>query len=162
MFRKYWQKFYLALRSSLSQGTAPEKISLTITLGILFGIIPVIGVTTIILALVAFRLKLNMVIIQLTNYAVYPLQILLLIPFYKAGHLVFQGPTLAIGFQKLYHAFLATPMLTLLRFWQLTLQGTLVWLALSIPAGFLLYHVIRIPVHKLSVRLQSGIYKKSA
>lgn len=162
MLRKYRQKFHLALRNSLLQGTSPEQVSLTITLGFLFGIIPIIGVTTVILALLAFRLKLNMIIIQLANYAVYPLQILLLIPFYKAGQVVFQGPQIATGFQEIYHAFITSPLLTFLHFWQLTLQGTVVWLLLSAPAGFLLYYLILLPVRKLSLRLQSGIYKKSA
>lgn len=162
MFRKYWQKFQLALRNSLLQGTTPEQVSLTITLGILFGIIPIIGVTTAVLAIIAFRFKLNMIVIQLANYAVYPLQIALLIPFFKAGQFVFRGPQLVTGFQELYHALITTPLLTLIHFWRLTLQGTLVWLMISIPAGFLLYQLILLPIRKLSIRLQNGIYKKSA
>lgn len=159
MIQRFRTKFYKAVKQSLTQGTSPEKLSLTITLGILLGIIPIIGVTTLLLAILAIRLKLNMIVIQLANYAVYPLQLLLLIPFFKMGQHVFKGPHLATGFQKIYHAFVSAPLSTLYHFWQLTIQGTAVWIVLSIPAGFMLYCIILIPMRKLAVKSAAKFYR---
>ncbi len=161
MIRRLWRKFQQVLKNSLLQGTAPEQVSLTITLGILFGIIPVIGVTTILLALIAIRLKLNMVVIQLTNFAVYPLQLLLLIPFFKLGQIIFQGPVLVTGFQQIQQALTSAPLKIFYYFWRLTIQGTVVWLVFSVPTGFILYYVILIPMRKFAKKNTPIIYKKS-
>src|SRR5215472_7734567 len=78
----------------LSQGITPHKIALTLVLGVLFGVIPLIGTSTTLCALAALALGLNLPLIQLVNYLVYPLQILLLIPFVQAGQWLFRQPPL--------------------------------------------------------------------
>ena len=150
MIRRFWKKFQQVLKNSLLQGITPEQLSLTITLGILFGIIPVIGVTTLLLAIIAIRFKLNMVVIQLTNFAVYPLQLLLLVPFLKLGQIIFHGPVLETGFQQIQQALISAPLKIFYHFWRLTVQGTVVWLVLSVPTGFILYHVILIPMRNFA------------
>ena len=65
----------------LKQGTAPEKIALSLSMGFVLGIFPVIGSTTLLCAAAAFMFKLNLPAIQLVNYFVYPLQLGLLLPF---------------------------------------------------------------------------------
>ena len=75
----------------LRQGMSPEKIALTIALGIMLGVTPVLGSTTLLCTLAALALRLNLPAIQLVNAVVYPLQIILLIPFFKLG--AFAVPT---------------------------------------------------------------------
>lgn len=60
---------------------------MSISLGVLWGIFPVIGTSTLLCTLSALALRLNMIIIQGVNYAVYPVQIALLLPYYQLGHL---------------------------------------------------------------------------
>ncbi|PJZ70793.1 hypothetical protein CH373_07730 [Leptospira perolatii] len=69
----------------LKTGTAPEKIALSLTLGAAIGVFPLIGTTMALTALLGFLLRLNPISIQLANYAVYPFQVLLLIPFLQLG-----------------------------------------------------------------------------
>lgn len=161
MFQKYWRKFIDLLINSLKQGITPGQLSVTITVGILIGIIPVLGVTTAILAIIAFRFKLNMAVIQIANYAVYPLQLLLLVPFLKFGKYVFKGPKLNVGFQELYHAFVTEPFTTLLQFSRLTVQAALVWLLLSVPTGLLLYYLLLIPLRRMSMKIELPYFKNS-
>jgi uncharacterized protein (DUF2062 family) len=47
-----------------------KKLSLTLTLGIVFGIMPFMGVTTYLLIVLAIILRLNIPALQLVNYAV--------------------------------------------------------------------------------------------
>ncbi len=91
-----WLKPFIQL---LRQGMSPEKIALTIALGIILGVTPVLGSTTLLCALAAILLRLNLPAIQLVNGVVYPLQFLLLIPFYRLGAWMFRADasTVSLG-----------------------------------------------------------------
>jgi uncharacterized protein (DUF2062 family) len=69
----------------LRQGVTPEKIALSVALGVTLGVFPVLGSTTALCALAAFAWQLNLPAIEIVNYFIYPLQIALLIPFFRAG-----------------------------------------------------------------------------
>lgn len=73
----------------LRQGITPEKIAMSMALGTVLGVFPVIGTTTILCAAAAVLFRLNLPAIQVVNYLVYPLQILFLIPFYRLGSALF-------------------------------------------------------------------------
>ena len=78
----------------LRQGVTPEKMALSLALGVALGVFPVLGTTTALCALVAFIWRLNLPAIQIVNYFVYPLQIALLIPFFRLGEKLFGAPHL--------------------------------------------------------------------
>src|SRR5690242_16181112 len=69
----------------LRQGVTPEKIALSMALGATLGVFPALGWTTILCAIAAFALRLNLPAIQLVNYLVYPAQLALLLPFFRLG-----------------------------------------------------------------------------
>src|SRR5581483_10872024 len=82
----FWQRrVVMPIVNQLKQGITPEKIALTLALGLMLSVFPIIGATTLLCGLAAILLRLNQPIIQLINYFAYPLQIALLIPFYRAG-----------------------------------------------------------------------------
>jgi uncharacterized protein (DUF2062 family) len=81
----------------LRQGVTPEKMALSLALGVALGVFPVLGTTTALCALVAFLWRLNLPAIQIVNYFVYPLQIALLIPFFRAGERLFGAPHLPLS-----------------------------------------------------------------
>ena len=90
----FWQRRVVALIvAQLRQGITPEKIALTIALGLVLGLFPIIGATTLLCSLAALLLRLNQPVIQLVNYLTFPLQLGLIIPVYRAGErLFFQTP----------------------------------------------------------------------
>jgi len=55
----------------LRQGITPEKIALSVALGAVLGIFPVLGSTTLLCAAAAFILRLNMPPIQVVNFLIY-------------------------------------------------------------------------------------------
>ncbi len=85
----------------LRQGTEPERIALSIAWGAVLGIFPVLGITTFLCAGAAVMLRLNMAAIQLANWLVYPLQIVLLVPFIMLGEHLFGAPALAGGAENI-------------------------------------------------------------
>ncbi|HLW73449.1 MAG TPA: DUF2062 domain-containing protein, partial [Gammaproteobacteria bacterium] len=81
----------------LKQGITPQKIALAVVLGVLLGIAPVLGTTIVSCTVAALALRLNLVLIQIVNNLVYPLQLLLLIPFVQAGQWLFRQPPLPLS-----------------------------------------------------------------
>ena len=80
-----WRKVVLPLLALLRQGVTPEKLALSIALGVVVGVFPVLGTTTLLCAGVALVLRLNLPAIQMANYLMYPVQFALLLPFLQAG-----------------------------------------------------------------------------
>ncbi len=89
----------------LRQGVTPEKLALSIALGVALGVFPVLGTTTALCALAALILRLNLPAIQIVNYFVYPLQIALLIPFFRMGEKLFGAPHLPLSVAQILGMF---------------------------------------------------------
>jgi uncharacterized protein (DUF2062 family) len=82
----WWRRRVLdPLLALLRQGIAPRSLALALALGASIGIFPVLGVSTLLLTALALWLRLNLPAIQLVNYLVSPLQLLLIIPFLRLG-----------------------------------------------------------------------------
>ena len=77
---------------ALLQGITPDRMALCLALGVGIGVFPILGTTTATCTIVALVLRLNLVAIQIANYAVYPLQILLIIPFLRLGEWLVGAP----------------------------------------------------------------------
>lgn len=121
------------IAQQLKQGITPEKIALTLALGFTVGIFPIIGATTLLCALVGIALRLNQPVIQLVNYLAYPVQIALLIPYYRAGETLFGQPHLPIfSVTELVARFQAGPLQFLVDYGMVGLYGVVVW-ALTAP-----------------------------
>jgi hypothetical protein len=89
-FRKRVKDPVIAL---LRQGMSPSKLALSLAMGITLGVFPVLGVTTILCVALAMTFRLNHPAILVANWAVYPLQIVLMPPLFIAGkHLFGAGP----------------------------------------------------------------------
>jgi uncharacterized protein (DUF2062 family) len=85
----------------LRQGVTPEKLALSLALGIAIGVFPLLGTTTALCALMALILRLNLPAIQIVNYFAYPAQIALLIPFFRAGEKLFGAPHLPLSVSQI-------------------------------------------------------------
>jgi hypothetical protein len=93
LVRRLYLKMTLLARSVLLSGLTPQKLSLTICLGVATGVMPLVWGTTLLCAGLATWLKLNQAAIQAVNYCCYPLQIALFLPFCALGEVFFPwGP----------------------------------------------------------------------
>lgn len=137
----------------LKTGISAEKISLSIAFGIMLGVFPVLGSTTILCTIAAFAFRLNLPAIQLVNYAVYPLQFLLLIPFFRAGEHLFASETLPLSLT------LVTTMVNddawgaTIFLWNTTWHAAVVWCLLAPGVIFVLYRLLLPLLRKLRVRM---------
>ncbi len=111
----------------LRQGVSPEKIALTVALGISLGTVPVLGSTSLLCTLAALRLRLNLPAILAVNWLVYPLQIALLVPFLRAGAWLFRvnGPRLTVA--QIFGMIRASMWHTIMALWTATMHALVVW-----------------------------------
>lgn len=127
--RSFWRRRVIApILAQLRQGITPEKIALTIALGAALGIFPILGSSTVLCALAGIRLRLNQPVIQLVNYLVYPLQIVLLLPFYRVGETLFGQPHVPIfSVTELLDRFQASPGKFFVDYGMVGVYGIVVW-----------------------------------
>ena len=141
----WWQRRVVApVVAQLKQGITPEKIALTLALGGVIGIFPILGATTLLCGVVGIWLRLNQPIIQLVNYLVYPAQIVLLIPFYRAGEKLFGAePVPIVDVPGLIARFGEDPLQFLVDYGLVGLYGIAVWCLVAPPLVALAYRLLR-------------------
>ncbi len=137
----------------LSQGISPRRLALTLALGFAIGCIPVIGVPTMLCAALALSLRLNLPAIQAANYAAFPFQLALIVPFVRMGGWLISFPPLRLAvLGRLFHA----PTVHLAaRMSGLAGQALLAWLLVAVPAVALMTFAFtrmlrRIPVMSIA------------
>ena len=91
------RKFSNLIKNIFVQGVSPRELALTISLGIFIGTVPVLWGSTLICAVLAVLFRLNHPSIQAANYLVYPIQLALIVPFYRIGAGIFHwGPSVSL------------------------------------------------------------------
>jgi uncharacterized protein (DUF2062 family) len=139
----------------LKQGVTPEKMALSIALGIAFGIFPALGLTTALCAIAALALRLNLPTIQIVNYFVYPAQIALLIPFWRLGEKLFRAPHLAISVPQIYAMIHANVWTAIRLLWTTTWHAIIVW-CLAAPVIVGAIYVILAPLLRRVLRRRTS------
>lgn len=119
------------MKALLRQGLTPEKLSLSVALGFALGIFPMVGATTILCFLAAWVFRLNQPAIQLINYFAYTLQLVLLVPFFKAGAWLFQMDPVAVSVSDIYDLLTTDLSGTISKFWIANVHAVAVWLLVS-------------------------------
>lgn len=121
-------KFRDRLAAWLKDESSMEKLAVSLALGAVLGVFPVLGVPTFLCGAVAAVWRLNFPALQLMNYVVYPLQIALLWPFTRFGRDLFGVSHHLRGLAGLM---------------AMAFHATAAWLCFAVPAGLLLYLALR-------------------
>ncbi len=72
-----------------SQGLTPKELIQSIVVSGLIAVIPVLGVSTFMITTVSLKSKLNLPVMIALSYLMWPVQILMIIPFIRVGEFVF-------------------------------------------------------------------------
>lgn len=153
---KIWKDSVAIIIGQLTQGVTPQKIALSIALGFSLGVIPILGVTTILCAIAGIRLKLNQPVIQLVNWLVYPLQLGLLLVFVRIGEWITQVPPSNFSIPSLIQTFHDTPIKFFQEFGMLALHGVIAWIFIAPFATALIYSML-VPSLKRLAALTASI-----
>lgn len=134
------RKLIRPLLEILRQGVTPEKLALSVALGVVIGVIPLLGWSSALCALIALIWGLNVPAIQLVNYFLYPAQIALLIPFFRLGERLFRAPHLPLSLAKIYGFAHANLWGAIKLLWTTTWHAVVVWVLIApFVAGFLYF-----------------------
>jgi len=123
----------------LTQGITPEKIALSLAFGIVLGVFPVLGSTTILCAAAALIFRLNLPTIQLVNYLIYPLQLFFLLPFIRLGEMLFRATPLRLSLAQMLAMARADMPHAVATLWLAGVHAMSAWLLIGPPAILLLY-----------------------
>ena len=125
--------------SFLRQGLTPRDIALALALGVVLGTFPVIGATSLLCVAASVVFRLNLLTLQSVNWAVSPLQLLLLLPFFRLGSAIFGGADVTVGLTALIAMMRADLIGSMREFLSATLRGIGAWALAALPAAGLMY-----------------------
>jgi uncharacterized protein (DUF2062 family) len=110
----------------LRGGVMPRRLAWSLALGIVIGINPSVGITTLLVILLAWAFGLNQVASQIGAHAMTPLHLLLFLPFIELGVHLFHTRRLPLSRQQLEH--LSHHPWRLIRdIWQWEWHALIVW-----------------------------------
>ena len=133
----------------LQCGLAPRQLAFTLALGFAIGCIPLLGITTVICAVLALVLRLNMPAIQAANWVAMPLQVMLLIPFLRLGQWLFRGQSISFNPKLLAAQIEAAPLHVLMQMSGLFGHALLAWLITAGPALLLMTVLLTPLMHRV-------------
>lgn len=103
------------LRAQLTQGVTPDRLAFTLGLGSACSLVPFFGFTSLLNLAAGLAFRLNHPVLQLLNQLLGPLQLALILPYVRAGELIWGvegGSRFTIG--ELIAAFRDAPLLEFL------------------------------------------------
>lgn len=139
-WRGVWRRRVVEVTlAQLRQGITPRKIALTIALGFILGLFPILGTTTALCVLFGLILRLNQPIIQLVNWVAAPLQIPGIYFFIRVGEWLTHSAPISFSITALMLAFKTSPIEFLKQYGTTGLRGVLAWLLIAPGIAAVLY-----------------------
>ena len=139
-------------------GATPEKLAWSIAAGLLVGINPIIGSTTILCLAVAFVFRLNVAASQVGNHIVYPLELILIIPFIHVASRVFHTAPMPLSPSELLHAAREHPLALSRQLWLWEWHAFLLWIILAVVAIPLIAIALAPILRRLLARVEHHEY----
>ncbi|MFY7732569.1 MAG: DUF2062 domain-containing protein [Bacteroidia bacterium] len=140
--QKLLQNFKTKFIQIFTYGLTPFQLALTISFGVTLGLFPFIGLTSVLCFIFAFIFKLNIVIIQLVNWLVAPLQLILLVPFYQLGNYfsinLFKTEVIKLEIELFAQSAFLQKIISLLNS---QISAILGWLVICAPIGLVVYFI---------------------
>ncbi|HIO39225.1 MAG TPA: DUF2062 domain-containing protein [Rhodospirillales bacterium] len=144
------KKFIRPLVNLLKQGMDPSRLSLALTSGAIIGVFPILGIATVVCGGIAAFFRLNHPAIQLANYVVFPMQLVLFFPFLTLEETVTGNSLDEISKTKLVETFNLGFLPAVEELTQYFMLASLGWTLALVPLFAILYFGLK---HMISIRL---------
>jgi len=139
LFETFKNKFLVPFRLLPKEGLSAEKLAFSVTLGIVTGIFPVLGTTTTLSILLTLLFRQNILVVQSVQWALAPVQLLLIIPFMKLGAYILQHLVVQVNLAHIKLAFQPGMLAGIKTIGVFHLYGIFTWALLAIPISILFY-----------------------
>jgi uncharacterized protein (DUF2062 family) len=148
---KPFKKVKKKVISFLLYGITPPKLSLAITLGLLIGLSPLYGLTTVLCLLIALIFRLNHAAIQFFNYIVWPLQIVLIYPFILLSESIFVSDHILFSKEEILYLLKTNWLKALEELGAVYLFAGITWLIFAIPLSIIFYFVFKNILKRINI-----------
>lgn len=129
----FWQRRVVQpIGAQLTQGITPDRIALTLGVGLACGVFPFLGFTTALCFVAAAALRLNQPIIHVVNQLLWPVQLALIPVYVRLGAALYGAEALPFDPHEIGRVFVASQSEFWSRFGLMGLQAFSAW-ALSLP-----------------------------
>ena len=129
------------IANQLRQGTSPEKLSWSVSLGLTLGIFPIMGSTSLVCFAVGHLFRLNQPVLHLFKTFTYPLHLALILVFIRLGQHLNGVPPIRFSIPQLLTRFKDDPAQFARDFGVAALHGIEAWAIAAIFLIPLLYFV---------------------
>lgn len=140
--------------NQLKQGTSPEKLSWSISLGVTLGIFPIMGSTSVVCFIAGYFLKLNQPVLHLFKTFTYPLQLALILVYIRLGQMLNGVPLIKFSIPQLLSRFKDDPAQFARDFGMAALHGIEAWAISSLFLIPVLYFISLPILKKLVLKLR--------
>jgi uncharacterized protein (DUF2062 family) len=130
-----YRRGVLPILALLRMGATPRSLAWSIAAGLMIGINPLVGSTTLICLAVASCCRLNLVASQIANHAMFPLELVLVAPFIKLGSWVFGTAPMPLSPHLFLVAARSSPLALTRELWTWEWHALVVWAAIAAVAG---------------------------
>ena len=137
--------------AQMRQGITPDKLSMSLALGVVLSAVPILGVTALFCVAAAAALRLNQPAILAANYAATPVQVALYIPFFRAGAWLFGAPPVSFSLEQVRAELQAGIWPTVVRYWDANLRALGAWALVAPIATLALFAVLRAVLRRLPI-----------
>jgi uncharacterized protein (DUF2062 family) len=148
------RRLYDPLLHLLRYGATPEKLAWSLALGVVVGVNPLLGSTTLLAVAAASLFRLNLVASQLSNHLVYPLELLLFPVFIRLGNALFRTPGLPLSLTAVAEAVRHHPWQTTRLLWRWEWHALVAWFVFACVAAPLIRWLLCPVLRKMLTRLQ--------
>jgi len=136
------------------QGLTPIELTQSIIISTLISIIPILGFTTLLLTALSLKRNLNLPIMIAQSFIMWPVQVIMIIPFINIGEFIFSIPKTNHSAQEIIASFQNSFFATLSHLSFELLCGFGGWLLTAVPFSAGLYLVI---IYTLKLFLKTKI-----
>jgi uncharacterized protein (DUF2062 family) len=140
----------------LRVGATPRQLAWSIAIGIVVGINPLLGSTTVLALAAAGIFRLNIVASQLGNHVMYPFELLLFPVFIRLGIRLFHTPPLPFEGKALFHMFRHHTWATTRLLWRWEWHALVLWAVFAAATAPLLALMLRRPLELMLARLHKA------
>ena len=148
----------LPILALLRMGATPRSLAWSIAVGLLIGINPIVGTTTLFCLAAALSFRLNVVASQIANHAMFPLELALVIPFIKLGSRVFHTAAMPLSPHMFLQAARTAPIALTRQVWLWEWHALMLWAAISVVAVPLIALALIPLLERMLARIQRHQY----
>ena len=149
-----YRQLVLPILALLRMGATPQRLAWSIAVGVVVGLNPIVGTTTVLCLALAFALRLNIVAVQVANHAMFPFEVALVLPFIRLGTRAFRTSAMPLSTSVFMERARTSPIALIRLVWIWEWHAFLVWLLMAAFAAPLLALLLKPVLVRFQARIQ--------